>query len=262
MVGLALHFDGTANAALQIRNPPSPRTLSIEAWVRFDSLDSTTSWAGQQYLVFRRNSSEFSFEGFTLVKERGTGGDRIEFVMTSLNPFLNSVLQSTNYVMTNVFYHVVGTFDGATVNLYVDGVLHASGSHPYPVDYGTRPLFFGTSGESWDGRLAGTLDEVSLYDRALSAHEVAALYASGSSGKCLEAPWAPGFQSVTRGSGAIGFTWISTAGRTYQIQYTTNLSQADWVSLGTAITPAGSAASASDVTGPDRQRFYRVMVLP
>jgi hypothetical protein len=69
--------------------------------------------------------------------------------------------------------------------LYVNGVLHSTAAHPYAVDYDTRPMFFGTSGESWDGRLAGTLDEVSLYDRALSLQEVAALYASGSNGKCL-----------------------------------------------------------------------------
>lgn len=262
MVGLALHFDGTTNAAVQITNPPSPQTFSIEAWVRFDSLDSTTSWGGQQYLVFRRNSSEVSFEGFTLVKERGAGGDQIEFVMTSPSPFLNTVLQSTNYVMTNVFYHVVGTFDGATMNLYVDGALHASGSHPYPVDYGTHPLFFGTSGEAWDGRLAGTLDEVSLYDRALTAQEVAALYASGSGGKCPQTSWAPGFQSVAHGTGTIGFTWISTVGRAYQLQYTTSLTQANWLNLGATITATDSTTSASDLIGPDRQRFYRLMVMP
>jgi formylglycine-generating enzyme required for sulfatase activity len=264
MVGLALHFDGTTNAAVTIPNPPSPQALSIETWVKFDSLDSSIPWPpGLQYLVFRRNPSTASFEGFTLLKQRAAGGDQLAFVMTSLGPFLNSNIQSTNYVSTNVWYHLVGTFDGATMDLYVNGVLHASGYHPYPIDYGPRPMFFGTSGETvWDGRLAGTLDEVSLYDRALSAQEVAALYASGSSGKCLQVPWAPGFQAVARGNGTISLTWVSTVGRTYQVQCTTNLSQGNWVNLGAATTAAGSTDSTSDSTGPDRQRFYRVAVEP
>ena len=50
-------------------------------------------------------------------------------------------------------------------------------------DYGTLPLYFGTSGQTyWDGKLKGTLDEVSLYNRALSSNEVAAIYAAGAAG--------------------------------------------------------------------------------
>ncbi len=262
MVGLALHFDSTTNSAVQITNPPNPQTLSVEAWVQFDTLDSAvTSWPGLQYLVFRKNTRLYNFEGFTLLKSRGATGDRLGFEMTSADPY-NTVVLSTNTVTTNAWYHLVGTFDGATMNLYVDGVLHASGSHPYPVDYGTSPMFFGTSGETWDGRLAGTLDELSLYDRALTAQEVAVLYASGSGGKCPQTSWAPGFQSVARGTGTIGFTWVSTLGRAYQLQYTTSLTQANWLNLGAAITATDSTTSASDLIGPDRQRFYRVMVMP
>ena len=56
---------------------------------------------------------------------------------------------------------------------------------PFPQDYGTFPLFFGTSGQSyWDRRFKGTLDEVSLYGRALSAGEIAAIYSAGGAGKC------------------------------------------------------------------------------
>ena len=47
------------------------------------------------------------------------------------------------------------------------------------------PLYFGTSGESyWDHKLAGNLDEVTLYNRPLASNEIAAIYAAGSAGKC------------------------------------------------------------------------------
>jgi hypothetical protein len=52
-------------------------------------------------------------------------------------------------------------------------------------NYGTFPLYFGTSGQSyWDRKLKGMLDEVSLYNRPLSATEIAAIYAADGSGKC------------------------------------------------------------------------------
>jgi hypothetical protein len=42
----------------------------------------------------------------------------------------------------------------------------------FPQNYGTLPLYFGTSGQSyWDHKLRGALDEVSLYNRALSSNE-------------------------------------------------------------------------------------------
>ena len=190
MVGDALHFDGSSGQVV-ISNAPNLQRLSVETWVRFDSLDSaSTSWPGMQYLVFRQNSREYQFEAFTLSKVRYSGGDRLCFVMTSVQPsVVVDTLSSTNFVTTGVFYHVVGTFDGSRMNLYVNGVLHASASHPYLVDYGHLPMFLGNSGTNvWYGYLKGSLDEVSLYDRALSAAEVAVLYAADSSGKCpLEA---------------------------------------------------------------------------
>jgi Concanavalin A-like lectin/glucanases superfamily/Divergent InlB B-repeat domain/Immunoglobulin I-set domain/Immunoglobulin domain len=262
-VGLALHFDGTTNSEVQIFNPPNPQSLSVEAWVSFDTLDSAvTSWPGLQYLVFCKNTRLFSFEGFTLRKARDAAGDHLGFEMTSADPY-NSLVLSTNILTTNAWYHVVGTFDGIWMNLYLNGVLHGSARHPYPVDYGIRPMFFGTSGETaWDGRLAGALDEVSLYDRALTAQEVAALYGSGSSGKCPQTSGTPRFQLVTWRNGTISFIWPSTVGSTYQVQYTTNLSQANWVNLGNPMLATDSPLSVADTTGSDRQRFYRVVVMP
>ena len=52
-------------------------------------------------------------------------------------------------------------------------------------DYGNFPLYFGTSGQpGWDHKLKGSLDEVTLYDHALSSNEVAAIYQVGPGGKC------------------------------------------------------------------------------
>lgn len=73
---------------------------------------------------------------------------------------------------------------------------------------------------------------------------------------------APVFQTVTRSAGTLTFAWTATTGLTYQVQYKTNLLQTNWSSLGNSSIATNNIMSASDSTGPDRQRFYRVVLLP
>src|SRR4030095_15787752 len=75
--GNAFRFDGT-NGYVQIADSPilRPTNLTIDAWVRFDSLESPgTASAGQQYLVFKQNTRSGGFEGYNLAKTREAGGD-------------------------------------------------------------------------------------------------------------------------------------------------------------------------------------------
>lgn len=56
------------------------------------------------------------------------------------------------------------------------------------VDYGVRPVFLGTSGETvFDGKLNGVIDEASIYNRALDPSEISMLHAAGAAGKCRSA---------------------------------------------------------------------------
>ena len=179
--GQALHFNGV-DGAVQISNAPTPSRLSIAAWVRFDKMNTRAVQPGLQFLVFRKNSRISNFEAFALGKTQNDGVDRLFFEMTSVDAY-NSRITSTNSILTGSFYHVVGTFDGKWMRLYINGSEQAALYNPVPVDYDTRPMFFGTSGETWDGRFAGTLDEVSLYDGVLSPAQVDALYEAGALGQ-------------------------------------------------------------------------------
>ena len=79
----------------------------------------------------------------------------------------------------NHWHHLVGVYDGANVTLYVDGV--AGTSLPASGTVDTRssdPLLINE--HTWDGssssRLGGIVDDVRIYNRALSAVDVAELY--------------------------------------------------------------------------------------
>jgi hypothetical protein len=67
------------------------------------------------------------------------------------------------------------------------------------------------------------------------------------------------FQSAAQNGSAVTFSWQTTPGVGYQVQYTTNLASTNWLDLGAAITASNGVTTASDNLGPDPQRFYRVV---
>jgi hypothetical protein len=192
VVGTAFSFDGT-NGFVQIPDSPNlrPTNFTIETWVLFTSLDSPPlggSYPGQQFIVFRQNSRSSEFEGFELSKDRyppnGGTNDTFCWEVASANGQL-VFLESQTTIATNVWYHLAGVRGTNNIQLYVNGKLEAQAPVNFPQDYGNQPFYFGSSGESyWDHKLAGEMDEVSLYNRALSSNEIAAIFLAGSDGKC------------------------------------------------------------------------------
>jgi hypothetical protein len=67
-------------------------------------------------------------------------------------------------------------FQQCYLEIYVNGVLEGNAYAGFPLNCGTRPLFIGTTGELWDNKLEGTVDEVAIYNRVLTADEIQAYY--------------------------------------------------------------------------------------
>ena len=188
LVGNAFTFDGT-NGSVQIPNSAllRPTNLTIEAWVKFASMDSAGSGgspAGDQYIVFRQNTLASNFEGFDLSKTRVGTTNLFRFRIASASGQVVE-LHSSSVISTGLWYHVAGIRGSNFVQLYVNGALERQASITFSQDYGNFPLYFATSGKAtWDHKLNGSLDEVSFYNRPLASNEIAAIYAAGASGKC------------------------------------------------------------------------------
>ena len=230
MVGEAFSFDGT-NGYVQIPNAPAlnPAIFTLEAWVRFSSLNSAGSGgspAGDQYIVFKQNSQSGNFEGIDLSKTRTSGGDVFEFLVTSASAQSVSVL-STTTIATGVWYHVAAVRGTNFLQIYVNGQLQGQTNLTFPQNYGTLHLYFGTTGQSyWDHKLAGNLDEVTLYNRPLASNEIAAIYAAGSAGKCEPTGGAvitgqPQSQAVAAGS-TVSFEVTADGARPLSYQWRFN----------------------------------------
>ncbi len=189
-LGQGFRFDGT-NGYLAIPDSDSlkPANVTAEAWVWLDPGINTTTNPRAEYIVFKKNSWDALFEGYTLLKESRPNGDgtyteRFSFVVSHNGTQV--ITYSTTAVQRGTWYHVAGTYDGNNVTLVVNGVAEASAVAGFALDYGTRPVFIGTSGQPapYQGMFAGIIDEPAIYSRALTTNEITAIYNAGSAGKC------------------------------------------------------------------------------
>jgi hypothetical protein len=74
-----------------------------------------------------------------------------------------------------VFLHVVATYDGTNVALYVNGQPFATSAISTPLVATGAPLTAGVLA-NW-GSFTGVLDEIAIYDKALTPARIAAHYA-------------------------------------------------------------------------------------
>jgi Concanavalin A-like lectin/glucanases superfamily len=90
-------------------------------------------------------------------------------------------------ISLGVWTHVAATSASGTITLFQDGRAVASQAlFPYDTPAGTT-FYIGGQGpdpEQKVDRLTGMADEVTVYNRALSPAEIAAIHAAGSAGKC------------------------------------------------------------------------------
>jgi len=82
----------------------------------------------------------------------------------------------------NEWHHIVGTYNGSFMRLYVDGVEKVSSVATGTIPYDNNPVLIGADSNQADhtpdAGWNGTIDDVLLYDRALNQEEVAILTGS------------------------------------------------------------------------------------
>src|SRR5256885_647369 len=98
---------------------------------------------------------------------------------------------STMAVTTGVWYHVAGTWDSTGLRIYVNGVLENTNAvMGLTRGQSNLPLRIGDCGGGVDVRCGtprffqGLIDESEVFNRALTASEIVAIYNAGSTGKC------------------------------------------------------------------------------
>jgi len=176
--GYALRFDNTSYAK---RGQTASLTLTtgvtVEAWLRWSVNPATGSqWA----CIYCQGENEFELMHSGTAKPAvGTNG-AFEFALqTNVE---RELAWSNTTPVAGVWYHVVGTWSAASqeIRLYVNGALenvtHIDGA---TINNHARDYVIGgrhSGGAVYDRLFEGTIDEVYVYDRALTATEVAMRY--------------------------------------------------------------------------------------
>jgi parallel beta-helix repeat protein len=111
-----------------------------------------------------------------------TSNNKVHFAVYAA-PNIYDSIESVGTVSLNAWHLITATFNSGTAKIYIDGVLDNTKTMSIStIANDAQPLIFGgcwndCSGTSWYARLNGMIDDVRLYDYALDANEVAALYA-------------------------------------------------------------------------------------
>jgi hypothetical protein len=163
--GKAISFDGIDDYVdVGEKTTLRPTSLTVEAWVNFNQLPSQVG----HWMSFVSKHS--AYKGYVLEGASTIYPDRIVGVMADGSNW-RRIPGPT--IQVGRWYHVVLTYDG-TMKFYVDGTLYGSDTFTLVQDAVT-PLQIGRSA-TYGNYFSGIVDEVRIYNRALSEEEILSHY--------------------------------------------------------------------------------------
>jgi Concanavalin A-like lectin/glucanases superfamily len=170
-------FDSSRIASVLPNAQLRPTVVSVDAWVAPSALNSSNRY--QPMVEYGRFST----------------GTAYQLTITPINQFFFSVHTAAGSPSTVAkttsspghIYHIVGTYDGSSLKLYVNGVLEgqasASGTIAYVGEYSWSGLAIGSGYDALTTHpienYAGTIGDVSIYNYALTPAQVLNHYLLG-----------------------------------------------------------------------------------
>ena len=139
--------------------------ITIDAWIR------PTSIANSRIVnkISAGGTNGYSF---------GINNGRLQMIVGSTTVNGNIIL------LPNEWSHVTGVYDGSTVHLYVNGTRDVSAAATGLIPTNNLPLRIGSDSTGTANNFQGLIDEVEIFNTALTAEQIGAISNTGTTGKC------------------------------------------------------------------------------
>ena len=192
--GSALSFNGT-NAAVAVPDANSldlTTGMTIEGWVK------PASGGGWQTLIVKEQPGNLVYGLYA-----NTDSNKPQAQVTIGSPKL---LDGTATVPAGLWTHLAATFDGTTERLYVNGTQVSSLAVSGSILTSSSPLKIGGNA-IWGEWFNGLIDEVRVYNRALTAAQIQTDMNTSISPPDAVAPSAPGTLTAVGSTGKVTLSW-------------------------------------------------------
>ena len=167
----ALFFDGSNYIKVNESNSLNidGDQLTLETWVKWNETPSNADeWAN---IIFKETDSSWG-PHYQLQHDRHN--EHFEFTISTIESD-NVYLWSTTEIQKDVWYYVVGTYDGNQMRIYINGTLENTKTVSGNFITSTNPVYIG-SRSGIERFFNGTIDEVNIYNYVLTPSEILQRY--------------------------------------------------------------------------------------
>jgi hypothetical protein len=148
--------------------------VTLSAWIYVDR------YKNDQRIVSKEKGKKQPYSIYTLLLS-GKGEKRLQMRLGLKGVRKRKTVTSTSKIPRNKWVHVVATFNGKKVRLYIDGKLKRSvvvSGTMRKLRHNNQPVYIGDS-QFYNRRFDGKMDEVRIYRRALRGSRIRELYRQG-----------------------------------------------------------------------------------
>ncbi|MBU3010852.1 T9SS type A sorting domain-containing protein [Polaribacter vadi] len=158
----ALHFNG-GNEKITVNDNSNfdfSSGITLEAWINIDQLNTDRN-------IIRKYEDAVNGKSFNLwVDALG----RFRFTISIDGSSDEFLISNSPAIFTNNWHHIAATFNGSTMKMYVDGLGAGSKSVTGTIYDSSSDIVIGEG--TTTSNFSGALDEIRIWDKALSQQEV------------------------------------------------------------------------------------------